>query len=79
MSFDDTSKVMEEVRLRLNILTPKKRKTDSFILILLLEQKTRSIYWTRKVALQQKVKKLRIRVMHFKNELMKSSQNTISK
>jgi len=44
MSFDGTSKVMEEIPLRLNILTPKRRKTDFSIRILLLEQKARSIY-----------------------------------
>jgi len=77
MSFDDTSKVMEEMPLQLNTLTLKKRKTDFSILILLLEQKTRFIYWIQKKVIRQKAQKPQIKVMHFKNELKKSNQNAI--
>jgi hypothetical protein len=68
---------MGEVLLRLNISTSKKIKTDFSIPILLSKQKIKSIFWIPKIILQPKAKKRPIKVMLFKIELKKSSQDTI--
>ena len=77
MSFGGINKITEEVLLLLNILTPKKRKTDFSIPILLLEQKIKPICWIQKAVVRQKAQKQWIKVTHFKNELKKNNQNII--